>query len=295
MQTEDLGFKAPVVTRMFESKNGDIWLGVSSHAAGFEKGKLFAKGALLRFSNEEWTVYRWKDLPCIGCEFVKSFYEDQNGRLYFFAQYALYYFEDDSFHRVNKEEGYNLKSAPTTMFLDSKKNLWTGASNRIAMYDGKHWKSFNRKNGLPPADFPIIGFSENTEGKIILTAGNGLYHYDGADQWQKEKIKLLTGNSYIDSQNRIWVSSIKGLIIKDGEETTTHKDISKVWAILQDKAGGVWALSRKDGVKRLKDGQWQLFNKNNQLPSDKIRSGYVAEDGKVWIATNKGVCSCEYD
>jgi len=68
-----------------------------------------------------------------------------------------------------------------------------------------------------------------------------------------------------------------------------------VWAVIQDKAGGLWALSHKDGIKRLKDGQWQLFNKDNQLPSNRIRSRYVANDGKVWIATNKGVCSYEYD
>ena len=295
MRTMDMGFKAPVVTRMFESKNGDIWLGVSSKLSGAEIGSVFAKAALLRFSNEEWTVYKAKDMPCYRCEFVKSFYEDDNGRLYFFAQEGLYYFEDGSFHRVTKDDGYNLKSWPNTMFLDSKKNLWAGGIARIAKYNGKEWNSFNRKNGLPSADWPPIGFSETTDGKIIMTARNGLFHYDNSGQWEQERIKFLTGNTYIDSQNRFWISHNKGLMIKDGEETTTHKDIRMVWATLQDKAGGVWALSRKDGVKRLKDGQWQSFNKDNQLPSNRIRSGYVANDGKVWIATNKGVCSCEYD
>lgn len=295
MRTMDMGFKAPVVTRMFETKNGDIWLGVSSNKAGYETKNFLAKGALLRLSKEEWTVYKAKDVPCLSCEYVKSFYEDENGRLYFFAQNGLYYFEDGSFHGVKKDEGYNLKKSPNFMFVDSKKNLWVAAYNRAAMYNGREWKSFGRKNGITSGESLLLGFSETTDGKIILTSGNGYFYYDNAGQWQHEKIKFLSGNTYIDSQNRLWISSNKGLMIKDGEETTMHKDIPWVWNIFQDKADGVWAMSHKDGIKRLKDGQWQLFNKDNQLPSDKILSGYVANDGKVWISTSKGVCSCEYD
>lgn len=296
MRTKDLGFKAPVVTNMFESRNGDIWLSVSSQREGEEVNNIYlAKGALLRLSNEEWIVYKAKDLPCSNCEFVKSFYEAKNGRLYIMAGAGLYYFEDDSFHHINKDEGYSLRNAPTAMFIDSKKNFWVGGRAKIAIFNGAEWQSFNRKNGLPAVEWPPIGFSETTDGKIIMTARNGIFHYDNAGQWHQERIKFLYGNSYVDKENRIWILKGKGLMIKEGEEITVHKDISKVWTIIEDKAGGVWALSQNDGAKRLKDGQWQLFNKDNHLPSDKILSGFVAKDGKIWIATRKGVCSCEYD
>ena len=74
-----------------------------------------------------------------------------------------------------------------------------------------------------------------------------------------------------------------------------HKDITKVGQIFEDKNGGVWALSRNNGVWRLKDGEWQQFNKDNQLPSDLIKLFYVSDNGTVWLATSKGICSCEYD
>ncbi len=65
--------------------------------------------------------------------------------------------------------------------------------------------------------------------------------------------------------------------------------------IIQDNSGGVWALSKNKGVKRYKDGKWQLFTKDNKLPSNRILMGHVSKDGTVWIGTSKGVCKCEYD
>lgn len=296
MRTKDMGFKAPVVTRMFETSNGDIWLAVSSVRSGVERSALFAKGALLRFSNDEWTVYKAKDFPCLSCEFVKGFYEDDNGRIFFTAAEGLFYFENEKFHEIKKDDGYNFRTfAPAFLLFDSKNNLWLGAPARIARYDGKSWRTFTRKNGLPSADWPPIGLRETSDNKIVMTARNGLFHFDGKDHWKHEKIKFLIGNSYIDKQNRIWLAGHKGLMIKDGDEIETHKELPKVWATIEDNAGGVWALSRNKGLKRYKGGNWELFNKNNKLPSDKIRSGFVAKDGTVWIGTTKGICSCKYN
>lgn len=296
MNTKEMGIKAPVITRMFETSKGDIWLAVSSVRPGAERGGPFAKGALLRFSNDEWTVYKEGKIPCWDCEFVKGFYEDDNGRLFFTAAHGLFYFEDGDFHEVKKDDGYNFRTfAPTAMFLDSKKNFWLAAPARIAKYDGKQWRTFNRKNGLPSADWWPLGFSETADNTIILSTGNGLFYYDNADEWEHEKIKFLHGNSHVDPQGRIWVATNKGLLIKDGDDKKLHKDMPKVWATVKDNDGGVWALSKNKGVKRYKNGQWERFDKDNQLPSDKILSGYVTKDGTVWIATTKGICSCETD
>ncbi len=295
MRTKDMGFKAPVVTRMFESKNGDIWLAVSSNASGAETSDIFAKGALLRLSNEEWTVYKAKDMPCLSCEFVKGFHEDENGKLYFFAQNGLFYFENGTFHEVQKDEGYKISNRVISVkYTDSKKHLWLAAPARAAMFNGGQWTTYNRKNGLPERTWIPLGFTETKDNDIVLSMSNGVYMLDGSGQWERLKKQFLSANAYIDSQNRIWAPTHKGLEIKDGNVWTIQKDIPKVFGILEDKDGGVWALSNKNGVKRLKDGQSQVFNKKNQLPSSKIMGGYVANDGKVWIATNKGICSCEY-
>ncbi|MBT8254616.1 MAG: hypothetical protein KJN68_11635, partial [Bacteroidia bacterium] len=201
LQTEDLGIKAPVITRMYEASNGDVWMGMSAVSPGAERGALFPKGALLRLAaeTEEWTIYKGKDMPCIDCHFIKGFYEDENNRVHFFADFGIFYFEDDAFHSIRKDhEEFNFSRGNyiSARFTDSNNNLWLGAPARIARHDGKNWRSFNRKNGLPSMDNPPYGFAETSNGKIIMTAVNGVYTYDNEDQWVKEKMKLLTGNSY---------------------------------------------------------------------------------------------------
>lgn len=180
--------------------------------------------------------------------------------------------------------------------MDSNKNLWLGTPPAgIYKYNGQKWRSFNRKNGLSTKNGHPYGFVETSDNKIIMSAANGLYTYNDGDHWIHEKINYLFGNSYIDKQNRMWIPSHKGLIIRDGVNETMYKNIPKVVRIFEDKNGGIWALSRNNGVWRLWDGEWQQFTKDNQLPSDLITMHYVSDNGTVWLATNKGICSCEYD
>ncbi|MGB5237670.1 MAG: hypothetical protein WBN59_08560 [Flavobacteriaceae bacterium] len=299
LNTKEMGIKAAVITEIYEASNGDFWLGVSSVTPGSEKGGLFAKGALLRLSKEtgEWTDYRQKEMPCGDCHFVKDFYEDESGKLFFIADYGIYYFEDGVFHSVRKDhEEFSFSGGwLSAKFVDSNNHLWLGAPARIAKYDGQTWQSFNRKNGLPSMENHPYGFIETPEGKILMSTTNGLYTYDGNSEWLQEKFKVVYGNSYIDAENRLWIPTLKGLIIRDGESETLNKDIAKVVQFFDDKDGGTWALPRGKGVWRYKDGEWQYFDKNNQLPSNSIMLTHVSEDGTVWLGTKKGICKCEYE
>ena len=297
-QTKDLGINSPVITRMYESSNGDIWMGVSSVTPGMEKQALFPKGALLRLSREtgEWTDYREKDVPCFECHFVKGFYEGANGRMHFLARNGVYYFENGEFTSVVKDNvdfKFPYGQWITARFEDSKGNLWLGAPGRVARHDGKNWISFNRKNGLPPVERMPYGFLETPEGKIIMSATNGLYTFNGKDQWEQDKIKYLYGNARMDNQNRIWIPTDKGLIIRDGNSDNLNKDLKKIYSFLEDQNGAVWALASGGGIHRYKDGHWATFDKNNKLPSDRITMIYPSESGPVWIGTNKGICRCE--
>lgn len=299
MNTKEMGIKAAVITEIYEASNGDFWLGVSSVTPGSEKGGLFAKGALLRLSKEtgEWTDYRQKDMPCGDCHFVKDFYEDEAGKLFFIADYGIYYFKDGGFHSVRKDhEDFSFSGGwLSAKFVDSNNHLWLGAPGRIAKYDGQTWQSFNRKNGLPSKDNHPYGFIETPEGKILMSTTNGLYTFDGDNEWVQEKFKVVYGNSYIDAENRHWIPTLKGLIIRDGENETINKDITRVVRFFDDKDGGTWALPRGDGVMRYKEGQWQHFNKKNKLPSNTIMLTHVSENGTVWLGTKKGICKCEYE
>jgi len=294
-RTKDLGFKAPVVTKMFESSNGDIWLGVSTHSAYAEKSSVLAKGAILRYSNDEWSVYRYKDILCLTCDFVKGFSEDADGKLWLWGTQGLAYFEDGKFHCMTKKNGYLKRGQRiNATFIDSNNKFWIGGPGKAARWDGDSWTTYTRKNGLAAIDWGVYGFSETSDGEMVVAVGNGVYRYDGIGEWSRDKKEVLSSNIYIDKQDRTWVPTFKGLEIRDGDEATLDKELTAVGRIISDKNGGIWAFSPKDGAKRLKDGEWKHYTEKNQLPSSRINMAYVTDDGTIWIGTKKGICSCEY-
>ena len=137
--------------------------------------------------------------------------------------------------------------------------------------------------------------TESKDGQILLTTRNGIYKYDGKETWLHEKKKYVGSGAFPDSKGRLWISTYKGLEIQDGANSTVEKDIKGIWKFIEDKHGGIWGFTGNDGIHRFKNGQWTHFNKKNKLPSDKIRFAHLTDDAILWIATNKGICKCEYD
>ncbi|MBT8179869.1 MAG: hypothetical protein HKP60_12200, partial [Eudoraea sp.] len=224
--TKEMGINVPVINKMFEASNGDIWIVASATAPnqGLSAG-FIPKVALLHLASEtgKWTAYRQKDIPCRECNFVKEFYEDESGRVYFIAAYGIYYFEEGSFHVIEKTDSFNYRypSMIISSFKDSKNNMWLGSLPlRIYNYDGQHWSAYTNKNGLKIKNGHPYGFLETSDNKIIMSSTNGLYTYDGQSHWVQEKINYLSGNSFIDNKDRLWIPTMKGLIIRDGDNET---------------------------------------------------------------------------
>lgn len=299
--TKDMGINTPIVNQMFEASNGDIWIVTSATKPNNMMATgIIPKAALMHLSAEtgEWSVYRQKDIPCGSCNFVNAFYEDQNGRVYFIAAYGIFYFENGEFKVIEKTDHFNYRypSMIVSRFKDSTGNFWLGSLPlRVYNYDGQTWRAFTRKNGLKIKNGHPYGFVETADNKIIMSSVNGLYTYDGKELWTHEKFNYLSGNSYIDDEDRLWIPTQKGLIIRDGTNETFHKNMSKVVNIQEDKNGGIWAFSRNNGVWRLRNGIWEQFGKDNKLPSDRAGIVHISDTGTVWVATNKGICSCEYE
>ena len=294
--TKDIGFKAPIVSRIFEHSSGDIWVGVQSVRPGAEGSNITAKGAILRYTNDEWIVYRYKDIPCLSCDFVKGFAEDSDGKLWIWGTEGLAYFEDEKFHSMRKKNGY-LKSGQriTATYIDSDDRFWVAGPGKAARWNGDSWTTYTRKNGLATIDWGAHGFVETSDNKIALSVANGVYRFDGAESWERDKKEVLSSRAYIDKQDRTWAPTFKGLEIRDGTKAILDKDLKAVWGIIPDNNGGVWAFSPKDGAKRFKDGQWTHYREDNQLPSSKIQLGHVTESGVIWVGTKKGICKCEYE
>ena len=292
--TKDIGFKARVVSRIYEHSSGDIWVGVQSTKPG--ANSVLGKGAILRYTNDEWIVYKYKDIPCYSCDFVKGFAEDADGKLWLWGKEGLAYFYDEEFYSMTKKDGYLKSGQPiTATYIDNEDKFWIAGPGKVAKWDNNKWTTYTRKNGLPAIDWRPHGISETPKGDMILAMTNGVYRFDGVENWPRDKKEILSANIHFDQKGSLWVPTYKGLEIRNGDDVTFDKDLKAAWAIITDQNNGVWAFTAKDGAKRFKDNQWTYYTEKNKLPSRKIKLAHVAENGTVWIGTDKGICKCEYE
>ena len=179
-----------------------------------------------------------------------------------------------------------------SMFEDSKGNLWFYSNNKFlggnpAKYDGNNLSCPNIHN--TKAFYSNI--VENDKGEIYFANTLKLIKYDeksNAPIYAPEVKR--TGNIFIDSKNRFWVFTAKGLVkgsigqIKDNvfvEEpnTTSFKFVNTVY---EDKDGVIWAGSIYGGVYKCEKNTWE------KVSDKRVYDIRETEDGSKWMGSIEG-------
>lgn len=189
----------------------------------------------------------------------------------------------------------------TSIFEDSKRNLWFGALNEgIARYDGEELKYFTTKDGLPSDR--VTGIIEDSNGIFWLNTGKGLTKYDG-----KKFTNFLVGDninsnviakSFIDSKNVFWVGTWNGVFKFDGaafyqfplpypEVDTQINEDTKNWVtgIIEDNEGNIWFRRAGYGACKYDGNSFTHFLKKDGLHSNYVTDIEFDKDGSVWIGT----------
>jgi ligand-binding sensor domain-containing protein/signal transduction histidine kinase len=145
----------------------------------------------------------------------------------------------------------------TALFEDRRGQLWVGAQNGLALWNGRDWKIYTTRDGL--SGNAVCAIAEDADGNLwIGTDNQGLNFFkDG---------KFVSQHA---SENRL-----------------PGDDISCLYA---DKDGVLWIGTGGHGLARLENGRWARYASTNGLASDSI--SYITEDdaGYLWIGSNVGL------
>lgn len=184
------------------------------------------------------------------------------------------------------------------IFKDSEGTLWFGDDSGYGLmkYDGEKWTSYSDSLGLP---LYIQTIAEDTAGKILIGAFDGLYVFDKISSVVKYTTSSgLPSNNikdiFVDETGIIWIATYSGLCRYNGSSwvtyTTTDGLISNfVTSIYKDTQGRLW-IGTLEGLTKLQ-GTFISYTTTGGLPSNTIRSITQATDGKLWFATNNGAVS----
>ena len=329
-RTNDLGIDAPLVTQIYETSSGDIWFVVRSSVRfndALSIGGLirFSEGEWTSYKNDDFPCYKCKNVDglqedkngrlWIWSDGTVFYYEDgafgtiskEDG---FKAKGTLSAVFMDSKHnlwlgsggRIGRYDGtswqtYSTKEgAPPMLYLPlafvemPDATLVMIAQNGLYVYEASdRWKryKFDSVTFNGKAEEFQFSYGFDSKGDLWVAHRKNIVKFDGKELLQFKK--NLESNLIIDAADRVWAPTRKGMEIYEKGQWTLKKEMGNVFGILNYQ-GEFWVLTKRNGVWRVSDNQWEHISEGNGLPSNRVNMGYVSDDGSVWISTTKGLC-----
>jgi ligand-binding sensor domain-containing protein len=276
------------VNCILEDHAGNLWFGTQ-----FE--------GLSRFDGTTWTTYRQSD--GLADNAVTCAFEDHAGNLWFGTQYGgLSRFDGATWTTyTNVSTSGGLGTNWIRCILETHDHaLWVGTQNAgLSRFDGTSWTRLTTAASLALGD--VTGLGEDRFGRLWVATDAGLARFDGLT-WRAYKTSDgLAGNALsallIDGSGNVWAATAtnNGVSRYDGESWTsiTVQGLGTygAQAILEDRAGIVWAGTAGGGVARFDRAAWTGVTNASTgggLASDLVTA--IAQDstGALWFGTSAG-------
>ena len=262
-------------------RDGSLWIGTYRGLARWNNGKL--------------THY-----PELDGLIVEWLLEDREGTFWAVAGWTL------SEARLCRIQGghahcYGENGGPgsevTTIYEDSKGNLWAGAMSGVW-----RWKPG------PPKLYPMPGPAQRTYALTESDDGILIARRDGLTKLRNGKfeqylfppgLQFQPGRLLRDRDGGLWVGALgdSGLLhIHQGraDRVTPAYGVSgdlsgdAIRSFFEDREGSIW-VSTGDGLDRFREFAVPTFSVQQGLCSRGVASVLAAKDGSVWLSTERGL------
>ncbi len=218
-----------------------------------------------------------------------------------------------------------LPSATIYFIIQDKKGfIWFGTDAGVSRFDGNKFVNYTLSDGL--SENEILTLGEDSKGRIWFLGFNGTvsYYYEGKiyNANNDELIKKIPNTGtlqffYEDIDHKIWLSSIDGYVIIDGEKVTFQsarnfpnesgglvysigkktikyiQNFQKAYCYLPNNT---LIYSKSDSILQVTNETTELILRlNKELANSVITGLTMAVDNKLWLCTGgKGVFSLDY-
>ncbi len=163
------------------------------------------------------------------------------------------------FKTFSSEDGL-IQSHVFSIYQDRKGYLWLGTTAGISRFDGLEFTNYYAQN-FGVTDTVVRTITEGPDGTIWFGMESGLCSFDGH-----------TFQMFANEGDTISLRRIRVLVF--------------------DNRGDLW-IGSFNGVFRLRDGVLTPFHpKSHRL---EVRSITIAENGRIWLGTNRGIWFVEKD
>lgn len=183
---------------------------------------------------------------------------------------------------------------------------WSGA-NLIKggnLDDAAKWQTFtveNTKGGLPN-DW-VYGVEKGRNGDVWLATEAGLALYQNG-KWTNWQHKDGLGADYELVKDDISFTNDPGQASKHHAQQKSEQGLTNInvaynpnyiISMVLDKNGNVWCGTWGGGLARFDGKKWVNFTVKDGLPGNHIFMLQIADDGDLWVGTNKGLVKRSLD
>lgn len=331
--TMENGLSNNSVRAIQEDKNGNIWVGTASGIScissdfqiitlkGFEKipqenrfivsqlycdtaGRMWivtrGEKGLFKYEDGKFSVY--EGIKCIKNPIVTAMTQDANDDYWFGV--APYYAvkvsgEKETLHDIGS--GVQKGTIVSSIFQDSKKNIWFGLDNGITIYHDGTYSYYDKTNGL--ADESVVKIIEDHEGNIwIATDRSGIQKLSFGKFQTTNTPTTINAIAQDTFRDVIWMAGDNGLycykdrVRIENKITDYCKNIRiRHVGLTKDGALLVSCYEKYGQLKFNLDGTIQNWTKKDGIAGDRIRVALEISNGDIYIGTTTGLSIIKKD
>jgi ligand-binding sensor domain-containing protein len=258
------GLSSNAINDIVEDKDGNIWIGTKD-GISFYDGKAFTKIQIPLHKNQPPKRKKFYET-----QIVYDIMQDKAGKLWFVTVDGVYVYDGKSYTLfiINEAANSFLGSYDKVerILEDKAGNIWLGGRTNegVYRYDGNNVSNiklqelitlrFDSKQVTHSWAWPQL---QDKNGNIWFSNWAGVYRYDGKTFTSFTSADGIPGDNGLvakiieDKKGNLWFGGAGGLSRFDGKSFTGFKDglINPwVWAILEDRTGGIWVGTRDSGL-----------------------------------------------
>jgi ligand-binding sensor domain-containing protein len=183
----------------------------------------------------------------------------------------------------------------STIYQDSKGNLWTGGYGGLSKFNGRSFTNYSPKNGL--IHHSVTSITEDKQGNLWIGTIDGVNKLSG-DKFSSYTVSQGLSDNFIrasitDHEGNVWFATANGITKYTGEkfeiiDSRTGLISNDVLSLYQDAAQVLW-IGTSRGLCSYSNKQFTNYTTENGLPDNFIRTICSDASGNLWIGTKNGL------
>jgi ligand-binding sensor domain-containing protein len=266
------GLPSNFVQKIFQGRDGTVWIGTSEGLARLRDGRIVAFGGLTH--------------P------IRAFAEGTDGALWIGTGDAGLARLAGSLAFWSVRDGLP-DDRVTALAVDRHGDVWAGTPRGLGRLHAGRWQTFTTREGLPSDR--VNALLVDRDGALWIGTQGGLSRLREGRFWNLSEEQGIKGVLSLceDAEGSLWAGTDAGGLVRLHPAVFTTLappgPREAVWSALEDRDGTLWIGTNDLGLLRLRGREASSLTVADGLPDNKVRPVVQGRQGDLWIGTASGL------